>query len=352
MNQLLYIKKKVYAFIGRFEIYVVAALRFVIALLVFRLINDCTGYMSLLSDYPIALIFALICSFLPSGMMIFLAAVLVLLQFYAASPMLCLIIGLLFVILFCVYFRFSDRKGIYVLLTPALSALGIPYVMPVAGGIFGEAYTVVSVVCGEAVYFIMKHGIAAVPLFAVGTSDDGGIAAITGVITQVISEMVTDMEMYLYMAAFALGGIVTCCIRKLSAKYAQFIAVAVGIFAQMAVVGAGEVKLLGNEINGSFLIPACFICLAIMAVVIFAVRDLDYQRRERVQFEDDEYYYYVTAVPKAFAFAEKRRSAPRRVAVPHGESELQSEASEIEEKALARMTRDEMRQDVPGTEGE
>ena len=30
----------------------------------------------------------------------------------------------------------------------------------------------------------------------------------------------------------------------------------------------------------------------------FIFMNLDYARTENVQFEDDEYYYYVTAVPK------------------------------------------------------
>jgi hypothetical protein len=33
-------------------------------------------------------------------------------------------------------------------------------------------------------------------------------------------------------------------------------------------------------------------------VVEFFMMDLDYARTERVQFEDDDYYYYVKAVPK------------------------------------------------------
>ena len=32
--------------------------------------------------------------------------------------------------------------------------------------------------------------------------------------------------------------------------------------------------------------------------MVFFARGFDYTRTEHVQFEDDEYYYYVTAVPK------------------------------------------------------
>ena len=33
-------------------------------------------------------------------------------------------------------------------------------------------------------------------------------------------------------------------------------------------------------------------------VIEFLFMDLDYERTERLQFEDDDYYYYVKAVPK------------------------------------------------------
>ena len=39
---------------------------------------------------------------------------------------------------------------------------------------------------------------------------------------------------------------------------------------------------------------------AIALVIQFLFFNLDYSRTERLQFEDDEYYYYVKAVPKAF----------------------------------------------------
>ena len=40
---------------------------------------------------------------------------------------------------------------------------------------------------------------------------------------------------------------------------------------------------------------------ALIALLLqFVFFNLDYSRTERMQFEDDEYYYYVKAVPKVF----------------------------------------------------
>lgn len=49
-------------------------------------------------------------------------------------------------------------------------------------------------------------------------------------------------------------------------------------------------------------------------VLKFFCFNLDYSRTERVQFEDDEYYYYVKAVPKIL-FPMKEGS-PRRERFP------------------------------------
>ena len=97
MVQLLKIKEHIYRFIGKYEIYAMAVFRFLVAFLAFSLINHQIGYMDILKEYPIALLCALLCSFLPSGMMLFFGALLILLNCYALSLELCGIVALIFV---------------------------------------------------------------------------------------------------------------------------------------------------------------------------------------------------------------------------------------------------------------
>ncbi|MCD7921479.1 MAG: hypothetical protein LUG27_03445 [Clostridiales bacterium] len=295
MVRFLKMRERIFHFVGRHEIYVMAAVRFVIAFAAFSLINSTTGYMNVLSDYPIALIFALLCSFLPAGLMVFLGAVLILLQFYALSPILCLITAMIFIILFCLYLRFSDRKGLYAVLTPVLSAFGIPYVMPVASGFFGEPYAVISAVCGEVAFFILKHVNASSALFT--SSDETGGTSAT--ITLAVTEILTDQEMYIYLAAFVIAAVAVYCVRRLPVDYAHIASAAVGIALQLIIIGGGEVYL-GNIQALIRVLIGCAVSLAISFGIVLMTRSLDYSRVERVQFEDDDYYYYVKAVPKAF----------------------------------------------------
>ncbi len=65
--------------------------------------------------------------------------------------------ALIFVALFLAFIIvLTSKKGIYTVLTSVLGIAGIPYVMPVAAGILDRIYTVVAVVCGEFVYFLLK----------------------------------------------------------------------------------------------------------------------------------------------------------------------------------------------------
>ena len=301
MVQLLKIKEHIYRFIGKYEIYTIAVFRFLVAFAAFTLINQKIGYMDLLKEYPIPLLFALLCSFLPSGMMLFLGAVLILLNCYALSLELCGIVALIFVILFCIYFRFSRKKGMYAVLTPVLGVAGITYVVPVASGLLSRVYAVVSVVCGEMVFFLLKNINENAALF----SAKDGITK-KSVVTLAVTEIFTDKEMYIFLGGFAAAAIVVSCIRKLTVDHGRTIAAVIGIAVEMGIICSGEIYI-GESGRIVKVIAGCIISLLIVLVLDFMTLSVDYSRVEHTQFEDDEYYYYVKAVPKAFVPVEDKQ---------------------------------------------
>ena len=67
MTTLLELKEKLIRFYGKNEIYVKPAIRFVLALFTFLMINNSIGYMKLVSKTPVAVILALVCSMLPAN---------------------------------------------------------------------------------------------------------------------------------------------------------------------------------------------------------------------------------------------------------------------------------------------
>lgn len=294
MVQILKIKEQIFQFVGRFEIYVLAVIRFILAFTAFTIINANVGFMEQLTQYPVALLFAIVCAFVPSGVMLFLGAVLILLNFYALSSELCVLTLLLFIVLFCLYFRFCSRKGMYTMFTGVLSFFKIPYIMPVSVGLLEQPYSSVSVICGSVVYFLLKQVKENAALFSPlqGSSDRMAILSLAA------AQIFENKEMYLYLAAFASAAITVYCVRRSAIDHAREIAVLTGIVIQFAIVCGGQIYF-GNFSEIIFCIIGCVVSLLISLGVGFMTLSLDYSRVEYAQFEDDEYYYYVKAVPKA-----------------------------------------------------
>ena len=173
--------------------------------------------------------------------------------------------------------------------------------MPVAAGILDRIYTVVAVVCGEFVYFLLKSVNQNAALFSAKET-----ITKKSVVTLAVLQIFTDKEMYFYLAAFAAAAVIVSCVRRLSVDHARTIAIVLGIAVQLGVICSGEIYL-GETGRIVRVILGCMVSLVIALVLDFMILSVDYSRVEHTQFEDDEYYYYVRAVPKAFVSVEDKQ---------------------------------------------
>ena len=101
------------------------------------------------------------------------------------------------------------------------------------------------------------------------------------------------------MAVFLVSRFVT----SLPLDHAFLIAAGAGVMAGFFIGLAGRLFLdRRSGIVPLFISSLIVVAAGLVAALFF--RDLDYSRTEKVRFEDDEYYYYVTAVPKIHVGAE------------------------------------------------
>ena len=77
MTKLLEIKKQIFHFCGKYEAYLKFVYKFIIALVLFVLINETIGFMESISTLPVALVLALVCCVLPQSMTLLVAVVLI-----------------------------------------------------------------------------------------------------------------------------------------------------------------------------------------------------------------------------------------------------------------------------------
>lgn len=108
---------------------------------------------------------------------------------------------------------------------------------------------------------------------------------------------VTNKEIILIVMSFTLTIIIVYVIRRLSIDFSWIYAIIAGSLTDFVMLLVGNV-IFGTSI-GFFGIFAGLVLSVIVGLVLNVMFfGVDYSRTERVQYEDDNYYYYVKAVPK------------------------------------------------------
>lgn len=88
--------------------------------------------------------------------------------------------------------------------------------------------------------------------------------------------------------------------------YSWYLALGIGAVANIVLFLIGALVMETDVAIGS-LVVGTLLSFLLALVVEFFVFSVDYSRTEYTQFEDDEYYYYVKAVPKmSIAISERK----------------------------------------------
>lgn len=293
MTNLLVIKEQLIKIYARFEAYITPLLKFLTMLFSLIIINSNVGFMNRLKNPAIVLIVALLSSFLPFNVIILLAGLFIILHMYALSLECAVVVGLVFLLMFVLYFRFTPKDSVAVILTPICFALKIPYVMPLSMGFIGGPLSCISVSCGVVVYYILNYVKNNSEQLA-GSEDAEN--AMSG-FKYVIDSLVKNDTMILMVIAFSVTVVLVYMIKRLSVNYSWRIALGAGAIVNLLIVLIGCVSM-DADVSAVGAIFGTLISAVLVLVLQFFIFNVDYSRTEYVQFEDDEYYYYVKAIPK------------------------------------------------------
>ena len=339
MTKILEIKDKAIKFYGEYEVYLFPAVKFALALVVFFLINNNVGFMETLCSPVIPLVLALICCLLPVTAITWISAILIFLHMYALSMEVAATTLLLFALIYFLYFRFAPQDGIAAILTPICFHWKIPYVMPIACGLLREMYSVVAVVAGTVVFYLLNAiKTNASEIVEITSSEDTEILAKFNV---TIGQVFGNHEMYLVIAVLSVSLIVVYAIRRIRVNFAWAIAIVCGVVIQLVglFIGFLELGVSGMTVE---IIVGNTIALVLGFLLQFLFMNLDYARTERVQFEDDEYFYYVKAVPKKMVTSEEKtvkhfgNTASMGKRIDRGKANTSVNDEEISRKVIAR----------------
>ena len=292
MTALLELRENLKKIYSRNEAFILPVIKFLLSFIVLSIKNGKMGYMTKLDNMAIVLIISLLCSFLPTGFMAFFAMMFAVLHMYALSIETAAVGLVVFLLLYLLFLRFTAKEALVVVLTPVLCMLKLPYVMPVAMGLIGTPASCVSVGCGVVVYYLLQTVITNAP-----TINSMGAEEATAKLRLLIDGMLGNKAMLVMIAAFAITVIVVYLIRRMSVDHSWTIAMVAGVMIEVMILLVGDLMYDTNLSIVSALLGAVVTLIACKIIEFFRFC-LDYSRTEKVQFEDDEYYYYVKAVPK------------------------------------------------------
>jgi len=291
MSNLLEVRETIKRLYGKYEMYITPVLKFLLTLVGIIMINSELGYMDLLSNVFIVLIAAVACAILPWTCSIIVCALFVIGHIYALAMECALIAVAVFAVMFLLYFRFTPKDAILVLLTPICFFLKVPYLIPICVGLVCTPVSVVSVACGVITHYL----IGSVSDSAVAVSGSEG--DITTTLKLMLESIIGNKAMIVTICAFAATIIVVYIIKRFAVDYSWTIAMIAGAIVDAMILLIGDL-LMDTGISIVWLLLGSILAVLVAKVLEFFVFNVDYSRTERVQFEDDEYYYYVKAVPK------------------------------------------------------
>lgn len=311
MTSLFEFREKIKNFYGEHEIVLRPIIKFLAVLVSLILIKANIGFVSLLNAWLVILVLAVICALVPWNVITVILAVDILANVFSVSIEQGAILFVLMLIMFLLYFRFSPKQGMLLVFIPLAFFLNIPYAVPIIVGLVWAPYACIPVIFGTLIYFIVD----VISQNSRLLTSNSGISISSASFNSIIEMITNNNEMILVILAFVLTVLVVYFIKRMSIDNAWTIAIFVGGILEFVIILVGSL-ILKTDSSLVTIIIGSIVSIFIAFVVQFFVFSVDYSRTEHTQFEDDEYYYYVKAVPKINVTAPemnvKRINAQRR----------------------------------------
>lgn len=299
MTALLELKQKIKNLYGQYEIYLLPIIKFAVALVYFIWINANMGYMSQLNNVFIVLILALICSILPPGVTVFVGFLLMVGHSYALGMETAAFMLIIILFIAVLFLRFSAGQNIVLVCTPLSFGFGMPALLPIGSGLLGNAFSAFPAGSGVILYYVIRLIRSQSQLLA-----NPEVEMLDKL--KILSDgLMQNWAMWITLVAFVAVILIVNLIRTRSFDFAWRIAIVTGGVAYILIMLGGSF-FVSVTVSMPVLLIQTLLSVVVGTVLEFFVFGGDYTRTERLEYEDDEYYYYVKAVPKASVTTSER----------------------------------------------
>ena len=292
MTGLLLLKEHLKEFYNKYSYWIRFVVRLLLVLCTVLSMNANIGYMTKLKNPAVVLLLCVFGALLPDSASVFLMGCVMVAHVYAVSMEMALITLMMILVVAVLYYGFKPGDSWLMVLTPLAFLFKVPYAVAFLVGLGGSLISVIPVNCGVFLYYLLMY----IRQNAGVLTGEGNVDIVQRY-SQIIRSVCFNQTMMIMIAACAVGIIVVYLIHRLSVDYAWVIAIVVGTVAQLLVIFVC-VFGFGVSVSAGTLIFGLLVSVVLAMIYNFFFFSVDYTCTEYVQFEDDDYYYYVKAIPK------------------------------------------------------
>lgn len=298
-DKILYARAMTVAAFKRFETPIMYVLRFFLGMYVFSSINSWFAaagmHAAKVEGLTSVLLASVITAIVPPTWAFMLMWLFIALHLFYFSLELAILGGLLLLCLIFFYIRVFPKESWLIVLLLICFKLKIPYFAPLFAGLFMGIGSVGALIIGCMIWYIApEFGSFAVEGSTIGDINVLALPQTFGDTLKAVIELLSTNSAWVRVSlVFVVTALAVYFVSRLSVPYSMEASVGVGFFALIfgALIARVPVNAVGFVFSAFFSSLLALICKFFYIIV-------DYGETERVTFMDDDYLYYVKAVPK------------------------------------------------------
>lgn len=269
--------------------------KLVFSLCCFFLLRYNCGYNAFLSNIWVVIILSVFCAFVPARYLMFIIMVYTIIQIFSLSVGAGVVCATILLIIYFIYFRFDERYVYLMFLMPVFYMARLPLLIPLVLAVSFPFNSVVIVLFGTVIYYMIRY----INLNAAVISGMTQESEYTKM-SFVVNGIFTNEEFLYTLIIMFVVFLLAFYLKKVNMNQATNLAIFAGCGAYIILCIIAN--LVFETITGVRLVTivaGSIVSALLAAAVVYVLLPLDYTRLETFEFEDDEYHYYVRAVPKA-----------------------------------------------------
>jgi len=285
-------------YIKRYELYIKVFLKFAAYLVLFRTMSDNAAFAGegVFNSFMVQMVLALVSTLLPSRCGVLIALAICVYNIFQASLIGSVIMGAMMLVLYISMARMFPDQVYFLVLIPLCIDWNLHLLVPLFAGLYVGVVAVVPVVAGVLMWGLQQI-IPAFMTLEMGESLDALPKMISDASTYGIDQITKNEQMVFLLIIFSGIILVVSLLRKLRLDYVRYIALGAGGILGLVclIMGKAVGSLSGNML---IMILVSILTVAVLAVMEFLNLSLHYKSAQDLEFEDEDYFYQVRAIPK------------------------------------------------------